>query len=448
MRKKQLLCVALDGRSLLPGAGAGSIADPPWEDWDICVVTSPKEAARALRARSFLVGLLLDITVNQCEEIDNFLRDNWSMQWVGVFHAPVWDFPACRRLALDHLYDFHTRPVDPVRLNHTLGHAYGYATLRGMPEHSSARERDMPFKGQSAAITRLRREIVKVAGASAPVLIWGESGSGKELAAQAIHAQSARSGGPFVPINCGAIPASLVQSELFGHEKGAFTGAARDKRGLIESAAGGTVFLDEIGDLPMELQSNLLRFLQEKTIYRVGSTHSIEVDARVIAASHVNLQNAVSKGTFREDLYYRLNVLALDVPPLRERRDDIGLLAQHFFVQFSGERAPSVKGFSGKALQALQEHDWPGNVRELINRVRRALVMADGRLITPHDLGLEQQIKRSNGEPLNGVRLRAERDAIDASLHRTGKNLSESARDLGVSRMTLYRLLAKHQINP
>jgi DNA-binding NtrC family response regulator len=250
-----------------------------------------------------------------------------------------------------------------------------------------------------------------------------------------------------VPINCGAIPASLVQSELFGHEKGAFTGAAQGKRGLIEAAAGGTVFLDEIGDLPMELQSNLLRFLQEKTIHRVGSTRAIAVDARVIAASHVNLQQAVAQGRFREDLYYRLNVLALDVPALRERKDDLVLLANHFFAQFAGERAPCVKGFSAKALQAILAHQWPGNVRELINRVRRAMVMADGRLIGPGDLGLDAQIERIGVEALDGIRQRAERAAIDASLHRNGKNLSQSARELGVSRMTLYRLLAKHHIS-
>jgi DNA-binding NtrC family response regulator len=307
----------------------------------------------------------------------------------------------------------------------------------------------MALKGCSSAVARLRRQIAKVAGTSAPVLIWGESGSGKELTAQAIHDHSARAGGPFVPINCGAIPASLIQSELFGHERGAFTGATRDKRGLIESARGGTLFLDEIGDLPMELQSNLLRFLQEKTIYRLGSSNSIEVDVRVIAASHMNLQLAVAKGRFREDLYYRLNVLALDVPPLRERKDDLALLANHFFTLFSSERAPRVKGFSSAALHALQQHDWPGNVRELINRVRRAMVMAEGRLIAARDLGLEAAPAPGpgGGEALDGARLRAERDAIDGSLQRAGRNISQAARDLGVSRMTLYRLLAKHDID-
>jgi DNA-binding NtrC family response regulator len=281
-----------------------------------------------------------------------------------------------------------------------------------------------------------------------PVLIWGESGSGKELTSQAIHTLSPRAAEPFVPINCGAIPPALIQSELFGHARGAFTGAAKDKAGLIESAAGGTVFLDEIGDLPKDLQSNLLRFLQEKTIYRVGSTRSIEVDVRVIAASHVNLQQAVADSLFREDLYYRLNVLPIDVPPLRERKDDLEALAQHFFRTYADEKAPQLKGFGSDALRAIREHDWPGNVRELINRIRRAMVLSEGRLIGPHDLGLAPRRAVAPGAGLEGSRIDAERAAIDASLERAGRNITHAARDLGVSRMTLYRLLAKHGIQP
>ncbi len=345
----------------------------------------------------------------------------------------------------DHCCDFHTWPIDLFRLRHTLGHAHGLAALRNSGGVAAPTRGDSSLTGHSAAIARLRRQIAKVAAASAPVLIWGESGSGKELAAKAVHAHSARRGGPFVPINCGAIPASLIQSELFGYERGAFTGAAREKRGLIETAQGGSIFLDEIGDLPMELQANLLRFLQEKTIYRLGGTHSVAVDVRVIAASHVNLQQAVARGAFREDLYYRLNVLALDVPPLRERREDLAPLAEHFFHTFCSERAPGLKGFSGKAMQAIRDYDWPGNVRELINKVRRAMVMAEGRLIVPADLGLECG-RAPESAPLDDARIRAERDAIDASLLRAGKNITLAARELGVSRMTLYRLLAKHGI--
>jgi DNA-binding NtrC family response regulator len=410
------------------------------------------EARRQLKAQPLPVGLLLIETHDQaaCDALNGFLHDHWTMHWVAVLHAPALELSGWRQLVHDHCADFHTWPLDAPRLRHTLGHAHGLAALASRPQPARVLNgsggHETSITGQSAAITRLRRQIAKVAAASAPVLIWGESGSGKELVAQAVHAHSRRRAGPFVPINCGAIPASLIQSELFGYERGAFTGAAREKRGLIETAEGGSIFLDEIADLPMELQANLLRFLQEKTIYRLGSTHSTAVDTRVIAASHVNLAQAVARGAFREDLYYRLNVLALDVPPLRERKDDLLPLAEHFFHTFSSERAPRVKGFSGRAAQAIRDHDWPGNVRELINRVRRAMVMAEGRLILPEDLGLSTDRAASSAAQLDDARIRAERDAIDASLQRAGRNITLAARDLGVSRMTLYRLLAKHGI--
>ncbi len=539
MQKKQLLCVALGGLSSWPEPSPG------WTAWDILAVAGLKEAGRVLRSRSFLVGMLIGrVSEDAYDELGHFLHQHWRMQWVGVFDPGALAHPACRRLVADHLCDFHTLPVDVLRLRHTLGHAHGYAALRQRPEAMAPAARDSALKGQGAAITRLRQDIAKVAGAGAPVLIWGESGSGKELTAQAVHAGSPRAAGPFVPINCGAMPASLIQAELFGYERGAFTGATRDKRGLIEAAAGGTLFLDEIGDFPLELQSNLLRFLQEKTIYRIGGTDPVAVDVRVIAASHVDLAAAVAGGGFREDLYYRLNVLALDVPPLRARKDDLLLLAHHFFALFGEERAAHVKGFSSRALHAIKQHAWPGNVRELINRIRRAMVMAEGKLITPHDLGLPLGLPTRQdadggtpgratpgratsgratpvratmegttlddaalggaalqgttldgatlngatlngtsldgvmpervglngfaskgaglnadvlegaapeGAPLRGValegaRLRAERDAIRASLEQNDRNVTRAARQLGVSRMTLYRLLAKHQL--
>ena len=417
--------------------------------WEVCSVYDLNAAHKALTNLHCPVGLLLlnNIKDSDVIKVDAMLEAHQSTQWVGVFPAEMIKLPVYRALIVQHLFDFHTWPIDPFRLNHTLGHAYGYAELYGPPDIVITGKRDMALVGQSAAIQHLRRQISKVAHANAPVLIWGESGSGKELTAHAIHDHSSRAGGPFVAVNCGAIPASLIQSELFGYERGAFTGAAKEKRGLIESAAGGTLFLDEIGDLPLELQTNLLRFLQEGTINRLGSSHTVEVDVRVIAASHTRLEDAVKLGRFREDLLYRLNVLPLTVPALRERKEDLELLVRHFFKVFAHDKSPRLTGFSNRAMIAIQAHDWPGNVRELINRVRRAMVMSEGRLITPEDLDLQTHVVPLNGEALEKARIRAERDAIHFSLQETGSNITRAARDLGVSRMTLYRLMGKHGIS-
>jgi DNA-binding NtrC family response regulator len=417
--------------------------------WDLTTTFSLSEARKAMKAQFFPVGLLLiqDTQESELEALHSFLDLQQTTQWVGVFPAELIKTPHCRAMIAQHLFDFHTWPIDPLRLNHTLGHAYGYADLLDQPHITLSNPRDMDLVGHSAAIAHLRTHIRKVAHASAPVLIWGESGSGKELTALAIHQHSPRAKAPFIAVNCGAIPASLIQSELFGFERGAFTGAAKEKKGLIEAAAQGTLFLDEVGDLPLELQANLLRFLQEGTINRVGSSTPVRVDARVIAASHIHLQDAVKAGQFREDLLYRLNVLPLTVPALRERKEDLPLLSKHFFKLFERDKNPRITGFSHRALQAIKAHDWPGNVRELINRIRRAMVMAEGRLITPEDLDLPMPGILRNGEALEEVRIRAERDAINVCLQGSGSNVTRAARDLGVSRMTLYRLMEKHGIN-
>jgi DNA-binding NtrC family response regulator len=448
--QKRLLCIAPDDPAI-PTFHCDAM-----HDWEICRVSGLGEASRALRDNHYFVGLLVRLrSLQRSGGLDSFLRCQRATQWVGVVAPHDLDNAACRDLIAEHLHDYHTDPVDPVRLAHTLGHAHGWARLLRRPPGACAGGNAAGgdvlaamLVGRSDAMVHLRGQVARVAGVNAPVLISGESGSGKELTAQAIHALSARAAQPFVPINCGAIAPTLIQSELFGYERGAFTGATRGKAGLIESAHGGTLFLDEIGDLPKDLQVNLLRFLQEKTICRLGSTRSIPVDVRVVAASHVQLQRAVAEGNFREDLYYRLCVLPVTVPPLRERRDDVVALAEHFFRLYADERAPRLTGFSSRAVAAMLDHAWPGNVRELINRVRRALVMADGRLVTPQDLGLETASPIMAQAALDDVRARTERLALRECLLRTGQNVSRAARDLGVSRTTMYRLLSKHGLHP
>ncbi|NYZ61309.1 sigma-54 interaction domain-containing protein [Luteimonas deserti] len=299
--------------------------------------------------------------------------------------------------------------------------------------------------GRSPAILGVRAMLHRYAQVELPVLITGESGTGKELAAHALHALSARRARPFVAMNCGAIAPTLVQSELFGHERGAFTGATARRVGLFESADGGTVFLDEIGDLPLEAQTNLLRVLQEGTLERVGSHHAIRVDVRVLAATHVDLEAAIAQGRFRADLYYRLDVLRLRLPPLRERGDDIELLAREFLDAFRATHPVQARGFSAAARLCLRRHAWPGNVRELLNRVRRAAVVAEHALIEPEDLQLGPTSARVVA--LDDHRDRTDRDALLDALRATGGNVSACAQRLRISRMTVYRLCRKHGVS-
>lgn len=297
--------------------------------------------------------------------------------------------------------------------------------------------------GTSPAIRTVLDVVRKVANTEMPVLITGETGTGKELTAQAIHARSFRKHGPFVPINCGAIPETLLESELFGHERGAFTGAVQQKKGKLEAAAGGTLFLDELGDLLPALQVKLLRFLQEGTFERVGGHETLHVDARVIAATNVDLKAAIDKNLFREDLYYRLGVLHIHLPPLRDREEDTILMAMVFLKQAAGTYRKPICGYTLQAVDALRAYSWPGNVRELSNRVRRAVVMAEGMEITPHDLDLavEELPAVDSLDSLRAAHRRIEMELLvkAISLHRG--NMTRMARDLEVSRSTLYRKL-------
>jgi two-component system NtrC family response regulator len=282
------------------------------------------------------------------------------------------------------------------------------------------------------------------------VLLLGESGTGKELLAEAIHALSLRAKQPFIPLSCAAIPEALFESELFGHERGAFTGAVKQVIGKVESANGGTLFLDEIGDVPQPMQVKLLRFLQNQVIERVGGRRPIQVDVRVICATHQNLTQLIAEGQFREDLYYRINEVGVQVPPLRNRVGDATLLAKFFLNRFAAEFKRPVQAFTPDALKAIAGHSWRGNVRELENRVKRAAIMASGRLVGIEDLELtgssgEEQDTRSSLD-LRQARLRAEADVLKQALARAGSNISEAAKLLGVSRPTLYDLMRQHEV--
>jgi two-component system NtrC family response regulator len=275
------------------------------------------------------------------------------------------------------------------------------------------------------------------------VLILGESGTGKEISALAIHKRSQRKDGPFIAINCGAIPENLLESELFGHEKGSFTGAHAQRKGRIESSNGGTLFLDEIGELPLQLQVKLLRFLQEQRIERVGGRQLIQVDTRVIAATNVDLKKATASGAFREDLYYRLAVVVFNLPPLRDRGSDIGLLAHEFLRRNASATGKEGLTFSKDAVKALNAHRWPGNVRELENRVKRAVIMADGKRLTAQDLELESESIGSASLSLKDARENAERDVVRRALRKHSGKIAPAAADLGISRPTLYELMDK-----
>lgn len=301
--------------------------------------------------------------------------------------------------------------------------------------------------GTSKETRKLLQLVDRMAEADAPVLITGETGTGKEVVASTIHEKSLRKNAPFVAVNCGAFPDQLIQSELFGYEKGAFTGAYGRTIGKIEQADGGTLFLDEIGDLPLNQQANLLRFLQDSTIVRVGGRSLIPVNVRIIAATHVNLELAIEQKTFRDDLYHRLNVLRLHISPLRERPEDIDVLAKNFAAEFTCQNKINVKKFSRDALAALKSYSWPGNVRELSNRIKRAIIMSEGDFILPKDLGLERREIRPGIQTLKQAKDEAEKSVILFTLRWTNQNIPEAAKLLDVTRATLYRLIDKHGIN-
>ncbi len=343
-------------------------------------------------------------------------------------------------------YDFFYKPIELDELKVVLRRAFHVFQLEQEQRELRHRLSGDTFEdmiGTSPKMQDVFSTIRKVATTDAPVLITGESGTGKELVARAIHKLSIRRSKPFIPINCGAIPENLIESELFGHEKGTFTGAHAQRKGRFEMAEGGTLFLDEIGDLPLTLQVKLLRFLQEKTIERVGGREQIEVDTRVLAATNRDLEEAMKNATFRGDLYYRLNVVKISLPALRERNADVVLLAKTFLDRYTGEIRKKIKGFSSQAIESIVRYSWPGNVRELENRIKRAVIMSEGKKITPEDLEIESTAGGKECLVLKDAREILEKDLILKAIARNENNLTKAASDLGISRPTLYDLMEK-----
>jgi two-component system NtrC family response regulator len=344
-------------------------------------------------------------------------------------------------------YDFIEKPVQLNVVKVVLQRALYLANLEQENRALLQQAGQSEFEGLVGSCEPMQgvfHMIRRVAPSDVPVLITGENGTGKELVARAIHRQSLRRNAAFVAINCGAIPDTLIESELFGYEKGAFTGAAQQRKGRIEGAQGGTLFLDEIGDFPLALQVKLLRFLQDHEIQRLGGKDTIAVDTRVIAATNVDLRNAIANGRFREDLYYRLCVVTIAVPPLRERRADIPVLARAFLSRFSDDQRKAITGFTSDAMAALTDYSWPGNVRELENRVKRAVVMAEGKSLTPASLELEQAGVSGKETTLKGSRESRDKELVLLAMERAQGNVSRAAAELGISRPTLYQLLDRY----
>jgi two-component system NtrC family response regulator len=350
-------------------------------------------------------------------------------------------------------YDFYQKPVDIDQLGLIVRRAF---QLHGIETENRKLEEkvgeDQTVLGtmitSAPEMLKVARTIERVANTGVSVMLLGASGTGKELLARGLHSASNRAQGAFVAINCAAIPENLLEAELFGYEKGAFTGAIKTTEGKIELAHGGTLFLDEVGDIPLPLQVKLLRFIQERVIERIGGRKAIAVDTRIVSATHQDLPEMIKAGSFREDLYYRLAEIVVRIPSLAERHGDSVLLAKHFLHRFAREMNPAVKGLSPGALTAIDEWPWPGNVRELENRMKRAVIMADGKMVTAEDLDLEARDEEALPVNLKSARELADRRAIRQALARSENNISSTAKLLGISRPTLYDLMKQYDLQP
>jgi len=362
------------------------------------------------------------------------------------------DRASARRVIGEGAWDFYQKPVDIDSLGHIVARAFH---VHALEEENRRLAQAVPEDGRvlgrmitaAPEMLKVARMIERVANANVTVMLLGASGTGKELLARGLHEASARASGAFVAINCAAIPETLLESELFGHEKGAFTGAVKTTPGKIEQAEGGTLFLDEVGDIPLPLQVKLLRFLQERVIERIGGRKAIAVDTRIVCATHQNLEEMIAEGRFREDLYYRLAEIVVRIPTLAERSGDAVLLARHFVSRYAHDLNPQVKGLAADALAAIDAWAWPGNVRELENRVKRAIILADAKLVCAADLDLNLDAEAEEGViNLRSAREQADQQAIRRAMARSDGNISSAARMLGVSRPTLYDLIKSYNL--
>lgn len=346
-------------------------------------------------------------------------------------------------------YDFYQKPIDPDVLKIIIDRAYNLHFLEEENNKLLAAQQPTPLEGiiaSSPEMLKVCRTIEKIAPTDATALLLGESGTGKEVFSRALHNLSPRKDKPFIAINCAAIPENLLESELFGYEKGAFTGAAKQTKGKIECANEGTLFLDEIGDLPLPLQAKLLRFIQERVIERLGGRQEIPVDVRIICATHQALQDMIASNEFREDLFYRISEISIKIPSLRERTGDTLLLATTFLKKYAKQQGAKISGFTKEAIASIEQHPWPGNVRELDNKIKRAVIMAEGKYIGPEDLDMD--IGSDDALPVNlrQVREHAEKTAIIRALNHASGNIAKAAALLGISRPTLYDIMAKQNI--
>jgi two-component system NtrC family response regulator len=423
------------------------------EHYELYFAEDRQGALEAFEADSPVVTLLdlgLPPRPNECDEGMATLSDILALD--STAKVIVISGQSEKRNAIEAVgagaYDFLCKPVDTEELRLLLRRCIHVAELEKEYQKLQQSQRAEVFEemlGTSPQMQEVFASIRKVAGTDAPVVLLGESGTGKEMAAAAIHRRSARKNGPFVAINCNAIPENLLESELFGHEKGAFTGAHVQRKGLLETASGGTLFLDEIGELPPAIQVKLLRFLQEQRLQRVGGRQEILVDTRLVAATNADLKQLIENGKFREDLYFRLAVVTIRLLPLRERGEDVAFLAREFLQRYAVQSGRTNMVFTPDALAAIARYPWPGNVRELQNRVKRGVIMASGSRVSAKDLELDaaREDMALCAKTLKEAREQAERQMVLRALKKNAGKITSAAADLGISRPTLYELIEK-----